>query len=58
MVFLVHIHPLNFYLFGHAPRLSQTSGMTSLRISMGGVGSFAVVAHSEREEACKLEVLD
>ena len=58
MGFLAPIHLLNLYPFGRDLRLSQTLGMTSLITSMGGVESFAVVVHSEREEACKLEVLD
>ena len=54
MGFLVPIHPLNFYPFGRAHRLSQTLGMASFMISMGEV---AIVVHSEGEGACKLKVL-
>ena len=45
--FLAPIHLLNLYPFGRDLRLSQTSGMTSLITSMGGVGSLRL-SHIQR----------
>ena len=57
MGFLLPIHPLNSLPIWARPKASSDLGNDIFKDTNGGSRVIEVVAHSEREEACKLEVL-